>query len=508
MTVPARGRFTLGVDSGTSSTKGVLVDEAGQIVAEASVPHGVDMPRPGFFEQDADKVWWHDCRTVIASLIESSGVAPERIAGVGVSAIGPCVLPVDAAGTPLRPGILYGIDTRATAQIEDLVARYGATDTRMAGLSSQSVVPKLLWLQHNEPDVWAATRTVLSAEGYLVRKLTGESVLDIYSASAAYAPLIDHSGTQWSTEYAQLCTPALLPRLEWGCEVIGEVTPQAAAETGLAPGTPVVAGTVDAAAEALSAGMAQTGDLMVMYGTSTFFILLNERRSESTRFWPSLFHEPDTYALQAGMATAGGLVTWLRDLLGYGTDGSPLTFDDIVTLARQSVPGAHGLLALPYFAGERTPFFDPLARGMFLGLTLRHTRADLCRAVLEAIAYGIRDNIDAMLADGFTVTRVLAVGGGTRNDLLLQTVSDVCGVQQWTPAQTVGASLGDALRAAVAVGTFDSLAAAVSTVTFATQVRPDPALKARYDEMFELYRDAYRQTAGIAHRLAAVESAS
>ncbi|MCW2882764.1 MAG: carbohydrate kinase [Sphaerisporangium sp.] len=508
MTVLAMERYTLGIDIGTSSSKGALVDGAGVVVAEASVAHGVQMPRPGFFEQDADGVWWHDFRVLTSSLLQRSGVAPDRIAGIGVSAIAPCVLPVDAAGVPLRPGILYGIDTRATEEIGELIARFDGTDDRVRGLSSQSVAPKIRWLQRHEPEVWAKTRGVLGAEGYVVRRLTGQSVIDVYDASAAYAPLIDASGTRWSDSAAELCPPSLLPRLAWGCEVVGEVTREAARATGLAAGTPVVAGTADAAAEALSAGMRQPGDLMVMYGTSTFFILRTDAPSASTRFWPSHFHEPGTYAVAGGMATSGGLITWLRDLLGRRLDdGSELDYGDIVALARESVPGSRGLLALPYFAGERTPFFDPAARGAFIGLTLRHTRSDLCRAVLEAIAYGIRHNLEALLAEGFPVTRVLAVGGGTKNDLLMHIVSDVCGVEQWIPSQTIGASLGDALRAAVGVGVFASLSEAVSTIDHSTSVRPDQAAKAQYDEMFSLYKAGYRQTADIAHRLAGLEDA-
>jgi xylulokinase len=502
-------RYTLGVDIGTSSSKGVLVNDDGLIIAEASVMHHVQMPRPGFFEQDADEVWWHDFCALTSSLLSQSAVAPSQIIGVGVSAIGPCLLPVDAAGTPLRPGILYGIDTRATDEIGELIARFGETDERVLALSSQSIVPKILWLQRHDPEVWANTRCVLSAEGYIIRQLTGQSVIDVYDASAAYAPLIDPSGTRWSGDYDELCPPSLLPRLAWGCDVIGAITQEAARETGLAAGTPVVAGTADAAAEALSAGVRQDGDLMVMYGTSTFFILRTESMSTSTHFWPSHFHEPGTHALAGGMATSGGLVTWLRDLLGRRLeDGSQLSYDDITALARESSPGAHGLLALPHFAGERTPFFDPLARGAFIGLTVRHTRADMCRAILEAIAYGIRHNIEAMLAEGFPVTRILAVGGGTKNDLLVQIVSDVCGVEQWIPAQTVGASLGDALRAAVGVGGFASLADAVSTVKYSTCVKPSQAFLTLYNEMFSLYKASYRQTADIVHRLSALEDAS
>jgi xylulokinase len=499
--------FTLGVDIGTSSTKGVLVDSSGLVVAEASVGHSVQMPRPGYFEQDADSVWFADFCVIVERLLAESSVLPEQILGVGVSAMGPCVLPVDVNGVPLRPGILYGIDTRAQAEIEELAQRYGAGDQRAASLDSQSVAPKILWLQRHEPELWARTHRVLSAEGYIIHKLTGRAVLDIYDASAAYAPLIDPTGTRWSTEHAELCPPGVLPELAWGCDIVGTVTALAAQLTGLREGTPVIAGTADAAAEALSAGMREPGDLMIMYGTSAFFILRTDEASASGHFWPSNFHERGDTVLSGGMGMAGGLVAWTRDLLArHVSDGRELSFSDLTRLAAESVPGAHGLLVLPYFAGERTPFFDPSARGAILGLTIRHTRADICRAVLEAIANGIRHNVETMREEGHPVDRVLAVGGGTQNPLLMQIVSDVCDFEQLLPAQQVGASLGDALRAAVGVGVFDSLSEAVSTVVHLPSIRPDSSARHIYDDMFDLYKSGYRQTAEIAHRLGAIES--
>ncbi|MDQ1596753.1 MAG: xylulokinase [Microbacteriaceae bacterium] len=503
-----RERYTLGVDIGTASSKGVLVDARGTIIAVAAVTHDVAMPRPGYFEQDADLVWWADFRALVATLLAESGVAGSQISGIGVSAIGPCVLPVDEAGTPLRPGILYGIDTRAGEEIAELKERFGDRDPRVLALDSQSVAPKILWLQHHEPEVWARTHRILGAEGYIIQKLTGEAVVDVYDASAAYAPLIDASGSHWSEEYSELCDGSLLPRLAWGCEVIGAVTPEAADATGLVAGTPVVAGTADAAAEALSAGMRDEGDLMIMYGTSAFFILRTHEAPASTRFWPSHFHEPGSHVLSGGMGMAGGLVAWTRDILGrHLAGGEELEFADLTALALESVPGANGLLVLPYLVGERTPFFDPDARGALLGLTVRHTRADICRAVLESIAYGIRHNVESMREEGNVVKRVLAVGGGTQNLLLMHIVSDVCGFEQSLPAQQVGASLGDALRAAVGIGTFRSLTDAVSTVALLPPVEPDGTSKGLYDRMFELYKAGYHQTAAISHALAAIEAA-
>jgi xylulokinase len=480
-------RLLLGIDIGTASSKGVLTDVAGRIVASATVPHGVSTPRPGHFEQDADAVWWNDFLVLTSTLLASPLLADRRgadIAAVAVSAIGPCVLPLDADDRPLRPGILYGIDSRASDECRELAARYGRPFT------SQSVVPKLLWLQRNEPSVWARTASVVGAESYLVLRLTGARTLDRYLA-ANYAPYLDSAGTEWSLALAEdaLFPSAMRPELVWSTDVVGHVTPEAALATGLAVGTPVIAGTADAAAEATSAGLAQPGDLMLMYGSTAFFILQCATLPQSDVFWPGVFLSPGTFALAGGTNNLGSVTAWFREQLGGQDD-----FAQLAALAATSPPGAHGLTALPYLAGERTPIDDPLARGAVFGLTLAHTRADIYRALLEGIAYSIRDNIETMAAEGHAPTRVLAVGGATQNPLLLQLVSDVTGLTQLLPAEAIGASLGDALRAGVGVGVFADLADATSTVQFAQTVTPNETLRETYDAGFARFRRLYALT--------------
>jgi xylulokinase len=503
--VVGRRQLLLGVDIGTASSKGVLTDVRGRVVASASTPHGVSSPAPGLFEQDADGVWWADLVTLCRRLLATPGVEAGDVVGAGVSAIGPCVLPLDDADRPLRPGILYGIDARAGDEGRELQRLLAARGMRQT-FSSQSVLPKLRWLQSHEPEIWARTRRVVGAEGYLVLRLTGRAVIDPYLA-ASYAPLLADDGQSWVPKLADLCPPQLLPELVWSTRIAGRVTTEAAASTGLRAGTPVVSGTADAAAEATSAGMSRPGDLMIMYGSTGFFILQCDHRPAPGAFWPGHFLEPDTYALAGGTNTLGSLTAWFRDEFApeevrAERDGGPAAFAALAQLGADSAPGARGLLALPYFAGERTPVDDPLARGAILGLTLAHTRADVYRALLEGIAYAIRDNVDRMAAEGFVPRRVLAVGGGARNQLLLQTVSDVTGLEQRVPAEVIGASLGDALRAGVGVGVFGSLAAAAGTVEHRRVVVPDRGLAAMHGERFAMYRELFACTRSLAHRLA------
>lgn len=505
----------LGVDIGTYSSKGVLVTEAGTVLAGHVVPHTIAMPHPGWVEQDADRVWWHDLVTICRTLLQASAIPPTQIAGVGISSIAPCVLPVDAAGRPLRPGILYGIDTRARQEIveleraigrDTLFTRFGTT------LSSQSAGPKIRWLRTHEPEVWAKTCLLLNGTGYLVYRLTGVAALDIYDAGA-YAPLFDTRTLAWNPDLTDLIASVdLLPRLTWSCEIAGHVTAAAARLTGLAQGTPVITGTADAAAEAISAGLTHTGDLMVMAGSSIFFILKTDRLLASPAFWGTRFLEPDTYAVAGGMSTAGSLTKWFRDQfapleLQAEQAGGPNAYAALAHLAQESPPGARGLLALPYFAGERTPLHDPDARGLVLGLTLSHTRGDLYRALLEAVGYGIRHNVDAMREEGLQPTRILAVGGGTHNLAWMQMISDIAGIELHIPSEQIGAAYGDALLAGVGVGAFASTSEAATCVKTGAVIRPADAANAVYAPYYRLYRDLYAQTQASMHALASLAHA-
>jgi xylulokinase len=252
--------YLVGVDIGTYSSKGVLVKTNGHVVTSHIVQHGLSMPKPGFFEHDAQEVWWHDFVEIVRAIIQETGINAKQIIGIGTSAIGSCVLPIDRDGNPLRPGILYGIDTRASKEIaflEDVLGKDRIFEQSGAHLSSQASGPKILWIRNHESDVYKNTRWFLTSEAYLVYKLTGKPSIDIYTAGG-YAPLYDVHQRHWIESVAENITPLdMLPQTYWSTEVVGYVTPEAAEETLLAAGTPVIAGTTDAAAEAISAGVAK-----------------------------------------------------------------------------------------------------------------------------------------------------------------------------------------------------------------------------------------------------------
>ena len=488
--------LVLGVDVGTASTKGVLVDGGGTVVASAARSHELSLPRPGWAEHDAETVWWSE---FVAVTRELTAGGHGRIVGVGVSGIGPCLLPADKDGRPLRPAILYGIDTRAAAEIAAQQERFG-TDKILARcgspLTSQAVGPKVEWLRRNEPEVWGQTRRLFMASSFLVHRLTGAYVLDHHSASQA-VPMYELDANRWADDWTADIAPGLdLPELAWPGDVVGQVTAAAAEATGLPAGTPVVAGTVDAWAEALSVGVRLPGELMLMYGSTMFLVQVVERPLRSPSLWGTAGVLPGTYSLAGGMATSGSLTDWLRQLTG-GADFATLSAEAAATSA-----GADGLVMLPYFAGERTPLFDVNARGLVLGLTLRHGRAHLYRAALESTAFGVRHNLEAMAAAGAEPTRLVAVGGGTQGGLWTQIVSDVLSRPQDVPAQTIGASLGDAMLAALAT---EPTAPVDQWNPVVAVVEPEPARRHVYDRLYETYRSLYPATRDAAHALARIQ---
>lgn len=306
--------LVLGVDIGTASTKAVAVDEDGAVVARVERAHRTATPRPGWFEHDATNVWWKDLTECLTELLPQLGEAPVAL---GVSGIGPCLLPTDAQSRPLRPAILYGVDTRAGEQVramsqelgEDAIAATGAV------LTSQAVGPKMRWLAEHEPEVWARTRRFFMASSFLVNRLTGAYVLDHHSASQC-APLYDQTTCDWDQDrWAAIAGHLEMPALHWSDEVVGAVSDEAAALTGLPAGIPVTAGTIDAWAEAESVQVARPGDVMVMYGSTMFLVALTDTFTPSRSLWPTTGVRPDVRCLAAGMATSGSVTEWISDLV-------------------------------------------------------------------------------------------------------------------------------------------------------------------------------------------------
>lgn len=483
--------YTLGVDIGTYDSKGVLVDARGTVVAEAHRPHEMIVPQAGWAEHRAIEDWWGDFTFITKALLDKSQVDPAQIKAVACSAIGPCMLPLDAQGVPLMNAVLYGVDTRATAEIASQNAALGeAAILEHCGnaLTSQAVGPKILWLRRQHPDIWEKTDRIETSTSYLTWRLTGERVIDHYTA-ANFAPLYDIKAQAWRP-MTEICPTDMLPRLMWSHEIAGHVTAEAATETGLAPGTPVLCGTIDAAAEAVSVGVAQPGQMMMMYGSTIFTIQVTDHRLTDPRLWHAPWLFPGTHAAMAGLATSGTLTHWFRDHFARDL-ATESAFATLTAEAMASPKGAKGLICLPYFSGERTPIHDPAAKGVFFGLNLTHSRGDLYRAVLEGIAAGTAQLTETYAQAGAAPTTVRAVGGGTRNAPWMQATSDFTGLVQEVAKVTLGASYGDAFMAAVAVG----IAKPGDIATWnpvASRITPEAV--AAYDRQFPIFKALYTRT--------------
>ncbi len=489
----------LGIDLGTASSKGVLTTPDGEILATAARPrpHSVSMPVPGWAEVDAEQVWWEDVVSLTRELLSQAGDA--GIAGLCVSGVGPCLVLTDDLGRPVRPAILYGIDSRAVAEIAELNGRLGdaaVLDRCGTPLTTQAVGPKALWVQRHEPEAWRRATRWFNSSSLVAFRLTGEYVLDHHTASQC-VPLYDiENGTWFEPWYDEVMGKIARPRLVWPAEIIGSITQRAAEETGLPPGTPVCAGTVDAWAEAFSGGVRSPGDLMLMYGSTMFFVQELTALARHPQLWNTKGIAPESKCLAAGMSTSGSLTGWVQSLVG------DVPFEQLVEEASAVPAGSDGLLLLPYFSGERTPIFDHQARGVIAGLALGHQRGHLFRAVYEGIAFGIRQILELLDTEANPVKRIVAVGGGTQGRLWTQIVSDVTGREQEIPEHTIGASYGDALMAAIGSGLVPPQ---TNWARVAHTVAPNPATRPLYDELYELYTSLYPATRDHAHALARIQ---
>ncbi|MBA3449018.1 MAG: FGGY-family carbohydrate kinase [Pseudaminobacter sp.] len=485
----------LGIDIGTFESKGVLVNGEGRIVASASKPHKMLVPRAGWAEHRPRQDWWGDFTFICKKLLAESGVDPKSIRAVGASAIGPCMLPVDASGEALSNAALYGVDARASAEIAELNAAIGPErilERCGNALTSQSVGPKILWLKKNRPEIFAKATKIVTSTTYLVQKLTCECVIDHYSA-ANFSPLYVIEKQDWSEELsADIIAPDRLPKLLWSTDIAGHVTAKSARATGLAAGTPVIAGTIDAASEALSGGVISTGDMMLMYGSTIFTIMLSKARIQDARLWYAPWLFPGEHASMAGLSTSGTLTHWFRNHAARDLDPD----DAFAVLAREaeaSPPGARGVVTLPYFSGERTPIHDPDAKGVIFGLNLTHGRGDLYRSLLEGIAFGSNQILETYDMIGEPPNTLFAVGGGTKNAVWAQATSDVSGRPQTLRKKTVGACYGDAFLAALAVGDVrrkDIL----DWNPVERRIAPRKQHRAIYEKQYRVFKELYSRT--------------
>lgn len=488
--------YYMGIDIGTYESKGVLIDQQYNLVASHAEKHGMENPQPNYFEHDAEQVWWHDFCQISRSLIEQAGIQPQEIACIGTSTLGADCLPVDENCRPLRKAILYGIDSRADREIAFMNDYYGADKiNELFGrpLCSSDVAPKILWIKNNEPEIYNKTYKFITATSYITAKLTGEYVIDKFLINT-FTPAYKPDGSIDEELCTRYCRPDQLATCRGTMDVVGKVTAQAAAESGLSEGTPVITGTDDAGAEAISTGVFQPGDMMVMLGSSCYMIYCSDRLVVDQRLWHDSFIIPGTFSVSAGTNNAGTLTRWFRDHIFFdaleqqeitGRNAYETILDGLETIP----PGSDGLITLPYFVGERTPINDPLARGVIFGLALHHTRRHLYKSALEGVGYSIAQHLDILKEYNLPLNKVMAVGGGTKNRLWLQMIADISNQAIQTARVTIGAAYGDALLAAVAIGGCSGFAELGEKIKPAEVFQPD----AKRHEIYQPYRKIFDQ---------------
>lgn len=501
--------YYLGIDIGTNESKAALIDRQCRLVSFASESHEMMNPQPGWFEHDAREDWWGSFCRLSRKVLAQSGIEPEEIRCVGLSALGCDCLPVDEYCEPLCNAILYGVDSRSQKEIEWLNSFYGPEAEALYGhaICSSDIAPKILWLKNNRPEVYNAAAKFLTGSSFLCARLTGEYTIDKYLAED-FMPLYDLKNDAIDEAHCGLyCRPDQLAQVRRATDIAGCVTERAAAETGLYPGTKVLVGTGDSGAEAVSTGVFQPGDIMVQLGSSCFFVYLTDHLVQEERLWPGTFIIPGVYSVCAGTNTAGTLTRWLRDELFFDLAqeeacGGENAYSAMAAAAEKIPVGSDGLICLPYFAGERTPLNDPKARGVFFGLELRHTRAHMYRAALEGICYTIAQHFDILEANGLPVEKIMVVGGGTKNPLWLQMVADVLGKPVCTAGVTFGAAFGDAIMAALSAGAYGSWAELAQVVQPARTILPNEQTHAIYQTLKSLFAALYENTAELMHRCA------
>jgi len=483
--------YFLGIDTSTTSSKALLIDEQGNVVAVASNPHTLQTPKPLWSEQNP-REWWEAVAASIKSVLEKSGVSGEDVAAVGLTGQMHGLVLLDGDGDVLRPAILWN-DQRTQSQCDEIHEIVGKEkfiqitgNVALTGFTA----PKILWVKENEPEVSAKVKHVLLPKDYVRYKLTGEYAMD--KADGSGTVLFDLKARDWSDEIlSALDIPrAWMPMTFEGTEFTGFVTEEAASLTGLKAGTPVAAGGGDQAAGAVGVGAVDPGIIGLTVGTSgvVFATTPSALIEPQGRLHAFCHAVPGMWHFMGVMLSAAGSLQWYRDTLAPN-----VSFDELLKEAETIPAGSEGLQFLPYLSGERTPHPDPLARGAFIGLTLRHSRAHLTRAVLEGVAFGLKDSFTLIQNAGLgEITQVRVSGGGTKGTLWRQIMASVLDAELVSVNTTEGGAYGAALLAGVGADAWGSVAEACrQSIRITGNIQSDALHVDAYRKSYTVYRELY-----------------
>ena len=484
----------LGIDVGTSGVKAILVGESGAVLAAAAEPLVLSTPRPGWAEQDPE-TWWQATIAVVGRVLAADPRA--RVASIGVSGQMHSSVFLDAGGGVIRPALLW-CDGRTTAECAEITERVGG-EARLRDLACNPALegftlPKVLWLRNHEPAAFDRLATVMLPKDFIRYRLTGVLATEPSDASATL--MFDTAHGTWSDAIlSEVGLPiSIVPVVGGSAEVLGKVTPQATALTGLPAGTPVVGGGADNACGAAGVGVVGPGEAVASWGTSgTVLAPMAEPRVDPSLRAHTFCHVvPDTWYLMGVVLSAGSAFGWYRDRLARDVAALDDANDLLNAEAASVRPGAEGVTFLPYLQGERTPHRDASARGALLGLSLAHSRAHVSRAILEGICFALRDSLTILQELGLSVDSVVLTGGGARSAFVRRLQAEVFGLPVCTVDREEGPAYGAALLAAVGAGAFPDLAtAARATLVRGPREHPDPGAHAAYDDPYARFRASF-----------------
>jgi len=491
----------LGIDIGTTATKVILIDLQGNLLAEVSLPATLYSPQPNYAEEDALE-WWENVCKGVPLCLQKAEVSAENVLAVGVSGMVPTTILVGSDGNPLYRSIQQN-DARSYTEIAYFKAHLDELKVfhkTGSAITQQSIGPKLLWFVNNEPQIFERVWRVMGSYDYINFRLTGNPTLE--RNWALESGLYDLHREDWDEELLELSRleRSQLPPVHRPSDVIGKVSEEASRQTGLCAGTAVVAGSADHVASAFSVGLKENGDLLVKLGGAGDILYSVDRLEMDQRLFLDYHVIPGLYLINGCMASSGSIIKWFRNHFAPELDYAELDQE------AEAIPaGSEGLILLPYFIGEKTPVFDPLARGIVFGLTLQHTRAHLYHAILEGISFGFYHHLEVIAERGWDVKRVRVANGGARSQLWRQVTADVIGYPLEEVAHHPGSSLGAAFIAGMGVGAFKNWSEIERFIQIEHVTQPNLKRHEKYQQLFPLYRQVYEQNKENFQRLAQIE---
>jgi xylulokinase len=499
-----RGGFinVLGIDVGTGGTRAIVMDDRGRIVSSATEEHTpFASPQMGWAEQHPED-WWRACGVVVRKALSGANLRGDDIVCVGFSGQMHGAVMLDANDSVVRPALIW-CDVRTEKQCHDLTAKLGRD--RLIQLTcnpalANFTLTKFLWVRENELHNWQRVRSVMLPKDYVRFRLTGERAIDVADASGTL--LLDVAHRRWSREMLQAAQidERFLPALHESPDVCANVSAKGASETGLKPGTPVVAGAGDQAAGAVGMGVVAPGTVSATIGTSGVVFAATDRPAldPQGRIHTFCHAIPGRWHVMGVTQAAGLSLRWFRDTLAVDSNGTGESYDRLTEEAAKIPPGSDGLLWTPYLMGERTPHLDANARGALVGLTATHTRAHIVRAILEGVAFSLRDTFTIFHEIGVPVSSIRLGGGGARSALWRQIQADVYGRSVEIIEAEEGAAYGAAILAAVGAGMWPSVdAACQATERVASRVHPQPQAVTTLNASYSAYRRVYPATTQI-----------